>query len=101
MNETLSLLGQSFVQNALKASLMVGLTCSFLGVFVVLKRIVFVGAALAEISTLGAALAFFPFVVQLFNRLIEVAPALHEMEHYEPLVLGILLMLAAVAFFSL
>jgi ABC-type Mn2+/Zn2+ transport system permease subunit len=35
----------------------VGLVCSLLGVYVVLRRIVFVGAALAQISTLGIAFA--------------------------------------------
>lgn len=101
MNETLALLNAPFVQNALKAALMVGLTCSFLGVFVVLKRIVFVGAALAEISTLGAALAFFPIVVALFEKLLLAIPALRPIEHYEPLVLALVMMLVAVAFFSL
>lgn len=36
---------------------LVGLLCSLLGVYVVLRRIVFVGAALAQISTLGIAFA--------------------------------------------
>ncbi|MCC2670154.1 MAG: 3 transport family, partial [Armatimonadetes bacterium] len=56
MSETLSLLQEKFVQDALVAALIVGLICSYLGVFVVLKRIVFVGAALSEMASLGAAI---------------------------------------------
>ena len=46
-----------FMQHALLAGLIVGGVCAFLGVFVVLKRIVFVGVALAEMSSAGVALA--------------------------------------------
>ena len=100
MNDTLALLGTPFVQNALKAALMVSVLCAWLGVFVVLKRIVFVGAALAEVSSLGAALALFPPVVACFEVLAERVPALHALEHYKPLVFGLAFMLLAVAFFS-
>jgi ABC-type Mn2+/Zn2+ transport system permease subunit len=47
-----------FMQSALLASAIVSLLCAFLGVFVVLKRMVFLSAALAQISTAGMALAF-------------------------------------------
>jgi len=47
-----------FMQAALIASSIIGLLCAFLGVFVVLKRMVFLSAALAQISTAGMALAF-------------------------------------------
>ena len=100
MNQALQLLGEGFVQDALKAALIVAALCSFLGVFVVLKRIVFVGAALAEVSSLGAALAFFAPVVAGFERLTAAVPALSFLEHYQPLVLAIALMLVAVVFFS-
>jgi ABC-type Mn2+/Zn2+ transport system permease subunit len=96
MNETLELLKASFVQDALKAALLAAVTCSFLGVFVVLKRIVFVGAALAEASSLGAALAFAAPVIWVFEKI----PGLHALEHYRPMILAVLMMLAAVAFFS-
>jgi len=46
-----------FMQQALLAGLLVAVTCAFLGVFVVLKRIVFVGIALAQLSSAGVALA--------------------------------------------
>jgi len=100
MSETLALLNVKFVQDAFKAALMVALLCSYLGVFVVLKRIVFVGAALAEVASLGAALAFFTPVVSGFQALVAAVPALEPLEHYKPLVLALGMMLAAVAFFS-
>ncbi len=51
------LLEQSFVQHALLAGTLVAATCSFVGVYVVLKRIVFLGIALAQIASAGVALA--------------------------------------------
>lgn len=45
-----------FMQRALAAGLLVAVMCSFLGVYVVLKRIVFIGVALAEMSSAGIAL---------------------------------------------
>lgn len=46
-------------REALYGSLLIALACSVLGVYVVLRRIVFVGAALAQISSAGIALALF------------------------------------------
>jgi ABC-type Mn2+/Zn2+ transport system permease subunit len=43
--------------NALAAGLLTGLACSGLGVFVILKRIVFIGITLSETAALGIALA--------------------------------------------
>lgn len=100
MTEMLSLLGEKFVQDALKAALLVAVLCSYLGVFVVLKRIVFVGAALAEVASLGAGLAFSPAALWVFNRIAEANPALEPLRHFKPLVLAVLLMLAAVSIFS-
>jgi zinc transport system permease protein len=45
--------------DALYGALVIALACSVLGVYVVLRRIVFVGAALAEMSSAGIALALF------------------------------------------
>jgi ABC-type Mn2+/Zn2+ transport system permease subunit len=100
MKAMLELLGDPMVQDALKAALLVALLCSYLGVFVVLKRIVFVGAALAEVASLGAALAFSTPVVALFGALIAAVPALEPVDHFRPLILALLLMLGSVAFFS-
>jgi zinc transport system permease protein len=44
-------------RDALLGALIIATTCSILGVYVVLRRIVFVGAALAQISSAGVALA--------------------------------------------
>src|SRR5688500_3234518 len=44
-------------REALYGTLVIALACSVLGVYVVLRRIVFVGAALAQLSTAGIALA--------------------------------------------
>jgi zinc transport system permease protein len=44
-------------KEALYGALVIALACSVLGVYVVLRRIVFVGAALAELSSAGIALA--------------------------------------------
>lgn len=47
---------------ALFGSILVGLVCSIIGVYVIAKRIVFVGAALTQVSMMGLAFAFLPFV---------------------------------------
>jgi zinc transport system permease protein len=46
-------------REALYGALLIALACSVLGVYVVLRRIVFVGAAIAQLSTAGIALALF------------------------------------------
>jgi ABC-type Mn2+/Zn2+ transport system permease subunit len=51
------LLEHTFFRHALIAGTLVALTCSFVGVYVVLKRIVFLGIALAQIASAGVALA--------------------------------------------
>ena len=47
--------GLDFMQRALWIGLIVGAVCGYLGVFVVLRRIIFVGMALAEFSSAGVA----------------------------------------------
>jgi zinc transport system permease protein len=83
-----------FVLRGLLAGLVVALICAYLGVYVVLKRIVFVGAALAEVSTVGVALSFLPIVAHL--------SFLRNMDHEttRPLFLALLLVLAGVVYFS-
>ncbi|HEV7990379.1 MAG TPA: metal ABC transporter permease [Gemmatimonadaceae bacterium] len=46
-------------REALYGALVIAIACSVLGVYVVLRRIVFVGAALAQLSSAGIALALF------------------------------------------
>jgi ABC-type Mn2+/Zn2+ transport system permease subunit len=51
----MEMLGEQFVRYALAASFMIGGLCAFLGVYVILKRIVFMGIALSEVSAVGVA----------------------------------------------
>src|SRR5258705_13433636 len=46
-------------REALYGALVIAVACSVLGVYVVLRRIVFVGAAIAQLSSAGIALALF------------------------------------------
>ncbi|MEO0078896.1 MAG: metal ABC transporter permease [candidate division WOR-3 bacterium] len=54
----LDFLQYSFMQRALAGSLVVGLTCSFIGVFVVLRGMAFAGSGLAHAAFGGVALGF-------------------------------------------
>jgi zinc/manganese transport system permease protein len=51
----IEMLGQSFIRYAVFASVLAGGISAYLGVYVLLRRIVFVGIALAQIATLGVA----------------------------------------------
>jgi ABC-type Mn2+/Zn2+ transport system permease subunit len=51
----IEMFGQSFVLYAALASVLAGGVSAYLGVYVLLRRIVFVGIALAQIATLGVA----------------------------------------------
>lgn len=55
----LEMLQLDFVRFALISSSLIGLICSYMGVFVVLRRIIFVGIALAQVSALGVAAAMY------------------------------------------
>ena len=72
-------------RDALYGALVIALVCSTLGVYVVLRRIVFVGASLAQMSTLGIAISFWlaglgvagvitskPVILSLFSTLLGV-----------------------------
>jgi zinc transport system permease protein len=50
-------LDQAFFQHALVAGTLVGATCSIVGVYALLKRVVFLGLALAQLASAGVALA--------------------------------------------
>ena len=52
----IDMLAQSFVRYAAIASILAGVISAYLGVYVLLRRIVFVGIAIAQIATLGVAL---------------------------------------------
>jgi zinc transport system permease protein len=76
-------------RHALYGALIIALACSVLGVYVVLRRIVFVGAALAQISSAGIALALFLSGLGLSQL------GLH------PVALSLVVTLAAAMFFGL
>jgi len=99
MTDVIALLREPFVQDALKAALIIGTLCAFLGVYVVLKRIVFVGAALAEISSLGAAVAFLPIVFERLVPLLDARFPGHG-EEIAPLILSLAAVLLGVWFFA-
>ena len=56
MNEVMELFRQ--FPHAIGAGLLTAVVCSLLGVYVILKRMVFIGITLAETATCGVALAF-------------------------------------------
>lgn len=76
-------------RDALYGSVVIALACSVLGVYVVLRRIVFVGAALAQISSAGIALAYW-----LTGHGIALGLAMH------PEWLSLAVTLGSVAFFA-
>jgi len=84
-----------FVLPGFYAGLVVAAICAYLGVYVVLKRIVFVGAALSELAAVGVALAFWPLLIHHVGFL-----ARMDTETTRPLFLALVLVLAGVAFFS-
>ena len=59
MSKLVEMFQQGFMLNVLAGTTVVAALCSYLGVFIVLRRSVFVGAALAQVSSLGVALALF------------------------------------------
>ena len=59
MSKLVEMFQQGFMINVLAGTMIVAAVCSYLGVFIVLRRAVFVGAALAQVSSLGVALALF------------------------------------------
>ena len=76
-------------REALYGALVIAAVCSMLSVYVVLRRIVFVGAALAQLSTLGIALSFWLAGIGVAGFLTG-----------QPLVLSLLATFAGVVFFG-
>jgi zinc transport system permease protein len=58
MTAILDMLQLEFMRHVLVGTALVGALCAYLGVFVVLRRAVFIGAALAQTSSLGVALSY-------------------------------------------
>ena len=62
------------LRNSVYISLLVGLVCPLVGVYLVLRRLIFMGVALPQISSCGVA---FAFALQAWG----VIPHIHESEH--------------------
>src|SRR6266540_930180 len=62
------------LRNSIYISLLVGLACPLIGVYLTLRRLIFMGVALPQISSCGIA---FAFSLQAWG----VIPHLHEQEH--------------------
>jgi ABC-type Mn2+/Zn2+ transport system permease subunit len=77
-------------KEALFGALVIALGCSVLGVYVVLRRIVFVGAALAQLSSAGIALGMFLYGLGIGG----------ELTHH-PVAMALILAMAGAVFFGL
>ena len=47
---------------ALAGSILAGVMCAFIGVYIVAKRVVFLGAVMTQLSVLGLSITFLPFI---------------------------------------
>jgi ABC-type Mn2+/Zn2+ transport system permease subunit len=90
MSKLIEMFQQGFMINVLCGTMIVAAICSYLGVFIVLRRAVFVGAALAQVSSLGVALALF------LTGLLESSRGIHMALPPQPIALA-LTVIAAVA----
>ena len=77
-------------KDALFGALVMALACSVLGVYVVLRRIVFVGAALAQLSSAGIALGLFLYGLGIGG----------ELTHH-PVAMALIVTIAGAMFFGL
>jgi ABC-type Mn2+/Zn2+ transport system permease subunit len=77
-------------REALYGALVIALACSVLGVYVVLRRIVFVGAALAQLSSAGIALGMFLNGIGIGG----------ELTHH-PVAMALIVTIAGAVFFGL
>lgn len=76
-------------KDALFGALIIALACSVLGVYVVLRRIVFVGAALAQLSSAGIALGLFLYGLGIGG----------ELTHH-PVAMALIVTIAGAMFFG-
>lgn len=77
-------------REALYGAVVIALACSVLGVYVVLRRIVFVGAALAQLSSAGIALGMFLYGLGIGG----------ELTHH-PVAMALIVTIAGAIFFGL
>jgi len=74
MDTLREILSADFFRNSIYISLLVGLVCPLVGVYLTLRRLIFMGVALPQISSCGIA---FAFSLQAWGIL----PHMHEQEH--------------------
>ena len=74
MDTLREILSADFFRNSIYISLLVGLVCPLVGVYLTLRRLIFMGVALPQISSCGIA---FAFSLQAWGIL----PHMHEHEH--------------------
>ena len=102
MSETISTLLELF-PFAILGGITAGIICSFLGVFVVSQRVIFLGAALTQVAIAGVAFAFLHYVnlgsilAGFFNMPILENSFLHHSEHT---IFSLLFTIIAVLIFS-
>jgi len=88
---------------AILGSILAGIICGFLGVFVISQRVVFLGAALTQVAIAGVAFSFLHLInieemfSSLFNIVITEDSFLH---HFEPAFFSFLFSLIVVTIFS-
>ncbi|MBK7377867.1 MAG: metal ABC transporter permease [Ignavibacteriales bacterium] len=88
---------------AILGSILAGIICGFLGVFVVSQRVVFLGASLTQVAIAGVAFSFLhlinieSLISSIFNIVITEDSFLH---HFEPAFFSLLFSLLVVIIFS-
>ncbi|MBK6914125.1 MAG: metal ABC transporter permease [Ignavibacteriales bacterium] len=88
---------------AILGSILAGIICGFLGVFVVSQRVVFLGASLTQVAIAGVAFSFLhlinieALISSIFNIVITEDSYLH---HFEPAFFSLLFSLLVVIIFS-
>ncbi|MHC4391073.1 MAG: iron chelate uptake ABC transporter family permease subunit, partial [Planctomycetota bacterium] len=83
------------------ALLLTAVTCAYVGVYVICKRVVFLGVALAEVSAAGVGFAFFTLAYLPHVHVAHEGPTLFELWHdYGPVLLAGVFAVGAVFFIS-
>ena len=74
MSALLQILSPSFLlRDALVASVLVGTVCPLVGVYFVLRRMIFLGVALPQVSAAGIAASFFAWSSRVASCLSDVS----------------------------
>lgn len=88
---------------ALMGSVLAGIICGFLGVFVVSQRVVFLGASLTQVAIAGVAFSFLHLfnLEELISKIIgSDIPKESFLHHFEPAFFSLLFAIIAVLIFS-